>query len=244
MAFRRPASGDDIAAKGRGGGEPVADMRILEPFPLQQSGQNFPGQRILRFAFIVIALQRRRMLAQRRFGSQTIADVPHDADEQAAAVLVHLGDSEFQLQTGATLAQTDNASVANADDLRRCACHIGVDVVVMNASGWIRHQHADIAADQLLRLVAKRACHRGIDRLDACRLIDCDQAVVDAVGDSLVPAPGLIEVALQLHGPQERAKLGMQDNKIHRLGEVVVTTRLQPGNQILFLVQRRQEHHR
>ena len=106
-------------------------------------------------------------------GGALRAQVDNGAGEVARAPDRKLADREVHGEGGAVLAQAGHFA-ADADDLAPAGGEIFGEVGVVLAAVGLRHQHVDVAADQLVSGISEHFLGRGIDGLDVAAGIDGD----------------------------------------------------------------------
>ncbi len=97
-------------------------------------------------------------------------------------------------------------------------------------------------ADQIAAGPAENPLGGGVGADDAAFGINREDGFHDAVGNGLQALEGFDGMPLQHEGALHRAHSGLKDDEIDGLGQVVVTTGIEPFDQILVAVERREEN--
>jgi len=132
---------------------------------------------------------------------------------------------------GAVLAPGDELASGDADDLRSAAGAEIPQIAVVLAVVRLRHQHLDVAADDLLGGIAEQAFRRRIEAEDRAALVDGDQPVEDGahhraqehLGVLLALAVGDVANGPDEHAP--RAVAHLVDAELHREDAAVLAPR-------------------
>src|SRR6476659_6547712 len=99
-------------------------------------------------------------LLKPRLGALPFGQVANEARKVSPIARFHLPDGEFHRKRRSVLALADN-DAADADDAPLPRTVIAFEITVMALPVRRRHQHLDVAADNLVGLVAKQAfCSR------------------------------------------------------------------------------------
>ncbi len=99
--------------------------------------------------------------------------ITHETGEEALAVGMRLADGELHREDGAVLAQALDLA-ADADDPPLAGGTVAGEIAVVALPVGGRHQHAHVAADDLLGTVAEQPHRRRAERADQAALIDGD----------------------------------------------------------------------
>ncbi len=118
---------------------------------------------------------------QRFLGLLALRQVVDDPGEEAAAVESHLADREVEGEDRAVLSPAGHLA-SEPDDAGLSRLQIPLQIAVVLLGVRRRHQHVDVATDDLVGPVAEEALARGVEQLDRAALVDDDDAV-DTRGD-------------------------------------------------------------
>ena len=146
----------------------------------------------------------RASLARRRCSSATRSlRVVQDSGELAFPGDRHLADGQVERKDAAVAAAARHLP-ADADDPGVAGRHVAAQIAVVLVVVGRRHQHVDVAADDLGARISEQPFGSGIERLDVPALIDDDDPVDRRIDDRAQPFLGRLGVGdARLHLPLE-----------------------------------------
>src|SRR5687768_15374226 len=108
--------------------------------------------------------------------THTFGDVADNSRECPASAGLHLAHGQLDREGDAIFSLADDLS-AHANDLRVTSPQIMSDVLVVLAPVRLRHQHADVLAENLLGSIPKHSLGGVVEQLNQAAVVDYDDAI-------------------------------------------------------------------